>query len=381
MNDQEAKTKKANFIKEDYLRIYKMMDKIPSREEYLVHGHYSKSEIVAIFGTFTGLKQYSGLFSKNEENVPSTLRKNLEKFEVEGQCKEYVKVEIMPWVGKYSHNDRKKNDHKVLLVGADFHDDYLDPFSTFVFIDTAKRIQPDYVCIAGDAFDFYELSSFNQDPQRAFTLQKQIDLIREKLFKPLREACPDAQIDFIIGNHEYRLVRFLMSQAQALASLRCLRFSELFGLDEFKINLVTRNRFDTNSIPEDQKNYKLYDGMYLVTHGSATTTNHAGKELDRWGYSGCSAHVHHYQKATKTSPVITGQSRSNLDGPKTWISMGCMCQDACGEEYVDGIVRWQRGFNIVHLFPKEKQFVNNYIEITNSGKAIVDGVFYDKKSK
>jgi len=74
-NDQEAKTKKANFIKEDYLRIYKMMDKIPSREEYLVHGHYSKSEIVAIFGTFTGLKQYSGLFSKNEENVPSTLRK------------------------------------------------------------------------------------------------------------------------------------------------------------------------------------------------------------------------------------------------------------------------------------------------------------------
>jgi hypothetical protein len=158
-----------------------------------------------------------------------------------------------------------------------------------------------------------------------------------------------------------------MTEGQAVASLKCLEFGNLMELDRFKINLVATHpldRIDDNT----HRNYKIYDGIYMVTHGTSTSKNPAHSELDKWRMSGCSGHVHHRQKAAQLETVM--QSKITAQQDMDWTSCGCMCRKLAGKDYIHDIIRWQNGFNIVHLFPKEGVHINEYVEVKD-GIAIV----------
>ena len=358
-------------LREDYLYLWRELGREPSRDDYRNHGGYDYKELEEKFGSFREFKR-----SFADETVEA--RRSFEKDIVKSKTKDSLEK-------KFSDNcsgldkkyiKKKRSDYHQLIVAGDFHDIYVDDFALRVFLETCKERQPDYINLAGDVMDFYELSTFDKSPNRIFKLQEQIDFVISKILRPVRAACPNAQIDYIIGNHEYRLIRFLMTQGSALASLKCLNLGELLRLDELKINLIILSPF--SKLDDDSRNYKVYDDFYVVTHGTATNTNHSGKELNRWKMSGCSGHVHHRQKSTV--PYIMAQSATHLNKELDWISFGCMCKPSAGEGYIKDLVRWQQGFNIVHLFPDTQTHINEYIEIKN-GVSVVGSKVYKKNGR
>ncbi len=252
----------------------------------------------------------------------------------------YFTKSVQPWVGKFDHG---KKDDLLVLIASDFHAQYTDKFAMRVFLDTAKRMQPDVVMLNGDVLDLYDLSRFSKDPTAARNVQGEINYVVNGIFKPLREACPDAQIDFGEGNHEWRLVNYLMTDAPGLAGLDCLEFGNLFHLDDFEINLVARKAFRKTVIKSRNRfeNYAIYGAnALLVTHGSCTGSNPAKAELERWGMNGVSGHMH------KPSSYTGG---SGLTGAKHWNVLGCMARTALSKQYMEAPAQWINGFGYAEI--------------------------------
>lgn len=279
---------------------------------------------------------------------------------------EYWTESVMPWVGKF---DRPKDGDKLVLVASDFHAQYTDKFALRVFLDTAKRLQPDVICLNGDVLDLYDLSRFPKDPTTPRDVQGEINFIVNAILKPCREVAPNAQIDFIEGNHEWRLIKYLMDQAPGLAGLECLEFGKLFHLDEFEINLVARKAFRRQIVKDRQKfeNYAIYgDGALLVTHGTSTGSNPAKAELDKWQHNGISGHLHR--------PMM--QSAGNgLVGTRTWCITGCMARTSLSRQYMETPAGWVNGFAYAEIHKGQCQITPVSFQ---NGWASVAGKVYDR---
>lgn len=356
-------------ILQDLKRIAKELTRAPTRNEYREMGKYPDSRIEKEFGTFSYALHAAGLNPSRvkiispESRAFDNHRKNYQHVE---QLKTRFEEQITPYIGKYT---KPHKDIVHVAYSSDHHSVWMDEFAFHVFLDYCRRTQPGVIGLVGDVVDFYLISRFSKDPSRVMKLQAEIDYVVNKIFKPLREACPDAQIDFFMGNHEWRLFKFICSESPALASLRCLRFDELFELEKYKINLVAKKTFVTTKSERELKNYKVYHDLFVLTHGMATSKYCADKELKTYNLSGASGHVHRNQVFAER----------DLSGVKKWTSLGCMCKLKLGEEYMDGVVSFQQGFGAAHLDLKRRKVVQEYIDI-NDGFALAAGVYYlDKR--
>lgn len=97
----------------------------------------------------------------------------------------------------------------------------------------SKRTTPYRVVIGGDFGDFYCVSDHDKDPRRIKRLDWELDDIKEGLRQVRQAAGPDAQIDYVEGNHENRLDRFLMRKAPELFGL--CRYKDLVSFDKYAI--------------------------------------------------------------------------------------------------------------------------------------------------
>lgn len=86
------------------------------------------------------------------------------------------------------------------VVISDIHFPYQDDKAIKAALDFIKTNPVDTIILNGDILDFYDVSSFDKDPDRINSLQKEIDMA-QKFFKKLRTIKPDARIVFIKGNH------------------------------------------------------------------------------------------------------------------------------------------------------------------------------------
>ena len=86
------------------------------------------------------------------------------------------------------------------VVLSDIHFPYQDDKAIKAAFDFIKTNPVDIIILNGDILDFYDVSSFDKDPDRINSLQKEIDMAT-KFFKKLRTIKPDARIVFIKGNH------------------------------------------------------------------------------------------------------------------------------------------------------------------------------------
>jgi hypothetical protein len=116
----------------------------------------------------------------------------------------------------------------------DFHVPYHDKRAVNVAFNFVEATEPEIIII-DEVVDFYALSKFSKDPKRRLELQNELDTAQEVLWR-LRRRFPQSEIIMVESNHDRRLVRYLSSQAQELAYLRCLDFSHLLGLDGMKIS-------------------------------------------------------------------------------------------------------------------------------------------------
>jgi len=130
-------------------------------------------------------------------------------------------------------------DLKVALNIPDCHIPWHDEGAYSIMLEVAKHVDKktgiDEINIMGDYADFYWVSLHSKLPEAMsmhHTLKTEIDTVRQKL-EELRTLFPKAKIQFIEGNHEYRLARYLTAKAPELYDFFTVQ--DLFRLDDLDI--------------------------------------------------------------------------------------------------------------------------------------------------
>ncbi len=252
------------------------------------------------------------------------------------------------------------NEWKTVLVGSDLHDVECDPFWLRVFIDTARRINPDVICLNGDLFDLPEFGRYDVDP-REWDVVGRIKHVHENILAPLREVCPYTQIDLIEGNHEVRLLNHLADATPALkavlSDLHGLSVSQLLGLDRYQINYHAKSDLAATSIQDMRrelgKSYKNYWDCFIAHHFPQ------GRKFGLPGWNG-----HHHSH-------IMWQQFSPIYGSYEWHQLGAGHRREA--TYCEG-EKWSNGFMIANCNINTKSTAMDYIQITDF--CVVAGEWY-----
>lgn len=324
-----------------------------TRHSYREHGSYTTFEIEKHFGNFGEAKRQAGVgYTRMQSQLLNQTAKHVSFDEIRK-----LNVDRHDFGDKYLKPSGKR--FQTIMVMSDLHDKDLDPFVRRVIVDTAKRAQPDIICLGGDIFDLPEFGKYTVDP-RTWDVTGRIVAVHEFL-EELREAAPDAQIDMIEGNHEFRLLRHLGEASPAiksvLADIHGMTVSGLLGLDKYEVRYIARGdlkAFTKGDVRREiKKNYAVYFDTFLVDHFPQGI---------RRGLSGANGHHHKFEARS---------FYSELRGPCQWVQLGCGHRREA--EYCDGH-HWNMGFLMVHIDTQEHTCAMNYIPVLNHAE--VGGKFY-----
>lgn len=329
-------------------------EQVISRNFFRNHADCSESTWNRYFGTFEEFKRQAGVkLSRQVHKLEREIAKHASVDHYRA-----LTDERLDWGARYERKDKKR--YKTILTVSDLHDKEIDPFFLRVLIDTAKRLQPDYIVLGGDVFDLPEFGKYTVDP-REWDVVGRIKFVHENILRPLREACPDAQIDLIEGNHEARLLRHLADQSPAmrtvLADLHGFTIGKLFGLEQFEVNYVAKGDLATWTARDFERevanNYKIYEESFLVHHFP-----HARAMK----LPGCNGHHHKHQVWPEFSPIY---------GAYEWHQLGA--GHIRSASYCEG-ERWHNGLLIAHVDTHTHQTVMDYGQVTDF--ACVGGRYY-----
>ncbi len=136
---------------------------------------------------------------------------------------------------------RSQIDRRMGVVLSDVHVPFQDKSVCRMALAFIREHQPATIHLLGDVADFYSISRFTKDPSRKEDLQADLDATRAFL-STVRDAAPSARIVYSEGNHEFRLRRYLASEAKALAMLRDLRLERLLDFESLRIRFQPQDR-------------------------------------------------------------------------------------------------------------------------------------------
>lgn len=323
-----------------------------SRRRYRELGHYSEELVTYLIGQWEEFKRQAQIepslgVKTIERRISQTLRAQ--------QVMEFAEKHIKPWDGAYDTLDMDK-PCVTLAIGSDFHSKYLDPFARRVWLDVLRMVKPDGVRFNGDGPDFPQLSRHRQLPGHfALTVQDEITCWKQFMADSRKAAGPDADLKWILGNHDVRLITALADSFPIFASLENIRFHELFGLDELKVGLVARSTFLNPSararrvdIAQNWETIKDSDGrpFWTTVHGFLCGKDAPVAHMKKFGTFGTNGHLHD-ERVVSGGSLATGVTR--------WYQTGCMANPrAVGAGYIPGPIEatgWGMQFIIVHLWP------------------------------
>jgi hypothetical protein len=212
-------------------------------------------------------------------------------------------------------------------------------------------------------FDLPEFGKYTQDP-RDWDVLKRINWVH-RFLSDLRRVCPDSQIDFIEGNHEFRLLRHLSEATPALktvlADLHGFTIPKLLGLDKFEVNYIApadlKAWSERDIATEISRNYAIYFDAALAHHFPK------GREMGMPGWNG-----HHHRH-------IVWSAYSPTYGAHEWHQLGCGHVRAA--PYCDGKF-WTNGFAFCHLDVLTKKSAFDYIDTTHD-HCVVGGKWYTRR--
>lgn len=327
-----------------------------TRNHFRNHSAISDASWNRHFGTFEEFKRQAGIkLTRHQHGLERHIAKH-------ASVDHYrrLNIERADYADKYLRENG--NRFKTVITCSDLHDIEIDPFYLRVFIDTCARVQPDVISFVGDVFDLPEFGKYGVDP-REWDVVGRIKFAHDHIFRPLREACPNVQFDFIEGNHEARMLRQLADATPALravlSDLHGMTISKLLGLDEFEINYIakadlaawTKRDFDK----ELANNYKVYFDTVVCHHFP-----HARN----MGLPGVNGHHHRHEVWGSFSPIY---------GAYEWHQMGCGHKRSAS--YCEG-ERWHMGFAIINVDTHTRATNFDYIPVTDF--AVSGGRWYHR---
>lgn len=222
-----------------------------------------------------------------------------------------------------------------------------DPVALDIVLQVVEDMQPDMVCIIGDAADLAPWSTrWTAHPLVKRTTQPTIDALFW-YFRQLRLAAPSAHIKFLVGNHDIRPETAIIERLPELLGLRTpgddmplMAIERIYGLDQLDIEVVAGGDYD--------KGFWLWPesvSPVLVRHGEGSPKD-MSKEVKSRSYSVVQGHVHKVQQASRTIYEPTGGKRII-----TAMTPGCLCRTG---GHVPGFKRsgredWQHGLGFASL--------------------------------
>lgn len=333
-------------------------DMVVSRNYFRVHSQISESTWNRYFGTFEEFKRQAGIkLTRQQHQLEREIAKHasVDHYRrIAGERTSYGDTYTRPASGRF----------QTIIVGSDFHDVEIDRFFLRVWLDTIARVQPDIVCLDGDIFDLPEFGKYGVDP-REWDVAGRIKFAHKEILGPTRAAAPDAQIDFIEGNHEARLLRQLADATPALrtilSDLHGFTVGKLLGLDEFQINYIAKGDLAAYTKKDLEgevgKNYKVYHDCFLAHHFP-----HARN----MGLPGVNGHHHKHIVWPHFSPIF---------GAYEWHQLGSGHKRSAS--YCEG-EKWHNGFAIVNIDTQTKAVQFDYVQVGEEF-AVSGGKWYHRE--
>ena len=243
-----------------------------------------------------------------------------------------------------------------------------------------KKLNPDLIVMVGDNLDFPEFGKYRLSSAYALTTQASIDRATT-LCAQLRTLAPAARIVWLAGNHEERLVNFVLDNAKAAFGIKRGNTPESWPV--LSIPYLCRfDDFGVEYIPGYPAGQFWVNQRLRVIHGTKVRSN------------GSTAHA--YLNTEKTS-VLYGhihrrewaeRSRDDYDGPKTIMAASPGTLARCdgsvpstkGSIDLDGrpmtvVEDWQQGIGVVTYQPGDGDFFYEQVPFHN-GCAFFRGKFY-----
>lgn len=241
------------------------------------------------------------------------------------------------------------------LIIPDTHRPYHDRRAYKLMIKVAKSLKKyiKEIVILGDYADFYCVSSHQRHPTVLNLLQDEVKDVISGI-KELEELFPRAKKVFIEGNHEYRLERYLVSQAPAL-----------FGVTETE-NVLKLQNWKFVPYGPNQK-YKILGSKLVARHeplGSSAKAT-ASKSLCSLVYG----HIHRIEESH-----LVG-----LDGTNHVVfSVGWLGDKRMDKifGYTKGHQQWQLGFGLAWVDTATGYFYHQKIHILDNYTCLVNGVLF-----
>ncbi len=355
----------ANWTAEDCCdelrRIAKMDEtRVVSRNFFRNHSKISEATWNRYFGTFLEFKRQAGVVLSRQQHG---LERGIAKHASVDHYREY-NIKRGSWGANYIRENQ--NRFKTIITCSDLHDIEVDRFYLRVLIDTIRRVQPDVICFVGDVFDLPEFGRYTVDP-REWDVVNRIKFVHEEIFKPIREASPNSQLDLIEGNHEARLLRHVADASPALRTilgdLHGLSVRDLLGLTEFEVNYIAKldlAAFTKADLTKElSKNYQIYWDSFLAHHYPH------GKNQ---GLPGVNGHHHRH---------MSWGLYNHTYGSYEWHQLGSgHHRDA---SFAEG-EQWNNGFAICNVDTKTKSTAFDYVFV-GSGHTVVGGQWYYRDKK
>ena len=224
-------------------------------------------------------------------------------------------------------------ENGTVVIASDIHIPFQDNAAVRSFVKYCKEKQPEVVVLNGDVLDMFMLSRFTKgegrNPLEEMTMC-------QGLLDSLRKAVPNADIYYVIGNHENRLEKYVLNKAPELASL----IEDVFTIiktSDYKVRGCASVTFNDN---------------FVCKHGTLLG-NKSGlsaiKEMENAYMSGATGHTHRLCK------YIARKSGRKF----VWLETGCLC--SLNPEYMIN-PNWQAGFAQLE-FKNGKLYNSKVIEI------------------
>lgn len=255
-----------------------------------------------------------------------------------------------------------------------------DDVALDIALAITKRINPDKVVLLGDNLDLPEFGKYRLSNAYALTTQATIDRATE-LGAQVRNAAPHADIHWLSGNHEERLVNYVIDNAKAAFGLRrgnsptdwpVLSVPYLCRFDDYGIQYVPG--YPAGQVWINQR-LRCVHGFKVRSNGS---TAHAYLNSEKTSI--IYGHIHRREWAER--------SREDWDGAKTIMaaSPGTLAKttgevpSTKGGIDLDGrpltiVEDWQQGIAVVHYEEGDGDFWYQQVPIHN-GKAFYNGKVY-----
>ena len=103
-----------------------------------------------------------------------------------------------------------KLENGTVVIASDIHIPFQDNAAVRSFVKYCKEKQPEVVVLNGDVLDMFMLSRFTKgegrNPLEEMTMC-------QGFLDSLRKAVPNADIYYVIGNHENRLEKYVLNKA------------------------------------------------------------------------------------------------------------------------------------------------------------------------